>query len=229
MEPYDIEYNRETATSHGVVLYDYAHISGGEKVYDTYSIPGAIGEAVSEDKYKENLSIECVFSVASPMFMPKMRDLKSWLTGTGHLIISDDPGVFYKVWKINYGDISREIRKFGTFSVSFVCTPYLFTREGQMETEDLSWNPGDTARPIYKIKGNGTATLTVNGKEMKATVNGDITIDTERMIAYNASGASQNTALSGDYEDLFLQKGENSVSITSGFTLSAIPQWGYDV
>ena len=60
---------------------------------------------------------------------------------------------------------------------------------------------------------------------MQATVNGNITIDTDRMISYNDQMVGQNTAVTGDYEDLYLQEGDNTISVSTGFTLSIIPNW----
>ena len=60
---------------------------------------------------------------------------------------------------------------------------------------------------------------------MSADVGQNLTIDTDRKIAYRADGTLSNTAVSGDYEDLFLQEGENEISITDGFNLKIIPNW----
>ena len=79
--------------------------------------------------------------------------------------------------------------------------------------------------PIYKISGNGTCILTVNGKNMSATVGQNLTIDTDLMIAYRTDGDINNIAVTGNYEDLWLQEGENTISITSGYDLSIIPNW----
>ena len=61
--------------------------------------------------------------------------------------------------------------------------------------------------------------------EADITVNQDITIDTDRMIAYNSEMTNQSTLVSGYYEDLYLQEGQNEISITSGFNLTVIPNW----
>lgn len=225
---YDIEYNNETGKGHGVILYDYAQFSGAEKSYQISAVGGRLGELVGVDDYKSNLVIQCTFGIISPQFMSHVTVLKRWLKGTGTLVISDHQDVFYKVWKVNYGDIERELRKFGQFTVSFTCTPYQFEKDGLIPVSGIDYNPYDLCRPIYTIAGNGAFTLTVNGNEMTGTVNGSITIDTERMISYNAEGVSQNNVVTGDYEELHIPHGEVSI-LVSGGTLSIIPQWGYDV
>ena len=225
---YDIEYNNETGKGHGVILYDYAQFSGAEKSYQISAVGGRLGELVGVDDYKSNLVIQCIFGIISPQFMSHVTVLKRWLKGTGTLVISDHQNVFYKVWKVDYGDIEREIRKFGQFTVSFTCTPYQFEKDGLIPVSDIDYNPYDLCRPIYTITGTGAFTLTVNGNEMTGTVNGSITINTERMISYNAEGVSQNNVVTGDYEELYIPHGDVSISVSGG-TLSIIPQWGYDV
>ena len=225
---YDIEYNNETGKGHGVILYDYAQFSGAEKSYQISAVGGRLGELVGVDDYKSNLVIQCTFGIISPQFMSHVTVLKRWLKGTGTLIISDHQNVFYKVWKVDYGDIERELRKFGQFTVSFTCTPYQFEKDGLIPVSDIDYNPYDLCRPIYTITGTGAFTLTVNGNEMTGTVNGSITIDTERMVSYNADGVSQNNVVTGNYEELYIPHGDVSVSVSGG-TLSIIPQWGYDV
>ena len=225
---YDIEYNNETGKGHGVILYDYAQFSGAEKSYQISAVGGRLGELVGVDDYKSNLVIQCTFGIISPQFMSHVTVLKRWLKGTGTLVISDHQNVFYKVWKVDYGDIERELRKFGQFTASFTCTPYQFEKDGLIPVSDIDYNPYDLCRPIYTITGTGAFTLTVNGNEMTGTVNGSITIDTERMISYNSEGVSQNNVVTGDYEELYIPHGDVSVSVSGG-TLSIIPQWGYDV
>jgi phage-related protein len=225
---YDIEYNNETGKGHGVILYDYAQFSGAEKSYQISAVGGRLGELVGVDDYKSNLVIQCIFGIISPQFMSHVTVLKRWLKGTGTLVISDHQNVFYKVWKVDYGDIERELRKFGQFTVSFTCTPYQFEKDGLIPVSDIDYNPYDLCRPIYTITGTGAFTLTVNGNEMTGTVNGSITIDTERMVSYNADGVSQNNIVTGNYEELYIPHGDVSVSVSGG-TLSIIPQWGYDV
>lgn len=227
-EKYDIEYNNATAKGHGVYLYDYAQFSGAEKSYQISAVGGRLGELVGVDDYKSNLVIQCTFGIISPQFMSHVTVLKRWLKGTGTLVISDHQNVFYKVWKVDYGDIERELRKFGQFTVSFTCTPYQFEKDGLIPVSDIDYNPYDLCRPIYTITGTGAFTLTVNGNEMTGTVNGSITIDTERMVSYNADGVSQNNVVTGNYEELYIPHGDVSVSVSGG-TLSIIPQWGYDV
>lgn len=224
-----IEYNGETSEDHWCFLNDYPEFSGGSKQYNTYAVPGMDGELVETNDYLSNLQINCTFSIISKAFMNNVRDIRSWLSGTGKLIISDSPDIFYKVWKTEYGDIAREIRKFGTFTVSFVCTPFEFLKDGQTSVSTITFNPADKAKPIYTITGEGLCTLTVNGYKFTVNVGQEAVIDSERQLSYKNDGQSINTDVTGDYEKLWLPHGENSVAVSSGFLLSVVPQWGYRV
>lgn len=227
--PYEISFKGDTGRNHGVFLYDYPQFSGGQKSYITSQVSGMMGELVGIDDYKSNLKISCTFSVLSGEFMPQIRDLKRWLSGTGKLIFSDDADVFYKVWKVDYGDITRQLRYFGQFTVLFTCTPFEFLESGQKAYQSITYNAYEVSRPIYTITGNGGFTLTVNGKSMKGSANKVLTVDTERQIAYNAGGVNQSMVLTGNYEDLYLPQGKVSITISEGFALAIVPNWGYEV
>lgn len=224
-----IKYAGETCEQHGCFLKDYPSFSGGGKVYNTYVVPGMDGELVERTDYLSNLTINCLFSVVSNRFMEVIREIRRWLSGTGSLVLSDSPEMFYRVLKVEYGEIAREIRKFGTFSVSFVCTPFEYLQEGQREIENVTYNPYDTAKPIYRIVGEGFCTLTVNGYEFTANIGQEIIINSELQLAYNSTRKALNSDVTGDYMQLWLPHGSNQVAVSSGFQLAITPQWGYRV
>lgn len=224
---YKIEYNGKSNDDFGVFLYDFPVLTLGEKNYDTYAVSGRRGELVGETNYISNASLSITFSVISDRFCANVREIMNWLTGAGKLKTSDDPDCYYSVLKVNYGDIDREIRKYGRFTVNFVIDPYLYRDDGDYEYADITYNLYAECKPIYKITGEGMCTLTVNGKTMTANVGQNLTIDTDRMIAYRQDGTLQNTAVTGDYEKLWLPRGSCVISITTGFLLKIIPKWGY--
>ena len=229
MRAITILYAGETCEQHGCFLNDYPSFSGGNKVYNTYAVPGMDGELVEQTDYLSNLTIACSFSIVSKQFMGIVREIRRGLAGTGTLVISDSPGIFYRVLKIEYGDISREIHRFGTFGASFICTPFEYLKEGQREISSLTYNPHDLAKPIYRITGEGLCTLTVNGYTFAANVGQSIIINSELQLAYNAGRESLNSDVTGDYTKLWLPHGENKVAVSNGFQLAITPQWGYRV
>lgn len=96
------------------------------------------------------------------------------------------------------------------------------TRE--YDIKDVLWNQYLTCHPTYKITAEGMCTLTVNGNTMTANVGQNLTIDTDRMIAYRSDGTLNNTQVKGNYEDMYLLNGENEISFSGG-ELKVIPNW----
>lgn len=231
MRRYDLTFNGKACGDFGVLLYDYPKFEGATKNYTSTLIAGRAGALVSRDLSVGNLTVRCTFAVIGEAFTPVIRKLRSWLSGTGKLYFSDTPETFFKVLKIEYSSIEREIRRYGRFTVTFVCTPYEFREDGQLPVTFVPklYNPYDACSPIYRIKGNGECTLTVNGKRVRALVNGNLTIDTELLLSYREDGTLQNTAVTGDYEDLRIKTGEAEISVASGFSLAVLPNWGYIV
>lgn len=173
------------------------------------------------------ISIQCGFRENRNFWNAKAREVRRWLSGSGNLSFADSTESFWRVKDVELDEITRTIKRFGNFEVTFICDPFEYIKEGRKERElkEAKYNPYDISQPVYKITGNGTCILTVNGKTMKATVGQNLTIDTERMLAYRTDGTLMNTSVTGDYEDLYLQAGENEISITSGFGLKIIPNW----
>ena len=62
-----------------------------------------------------------------------------------------------------------------------------------------------------------------------ANIGQEAVINSELMISYKNDGQVINTDVSGDYEKLWLPHGNNVVSVSEGFVLTIIPQWGYRV
>ena len=221
-------YNGLTNIDLGAWLYDYEEYSGASRNRQTTAVAGRRGQVVGKSNYTSNLVIGVTFSVFKDL-KPRLDQLRRWLRGTGQLAFSDQIDCFYKVLAVDYGDFDRQLRRYGRFSVDFTCLPFKFRQDGQISYTEITRNLYDLAQPIYKITGERVCTLTVNGNEMTANVGQNLTIDTERMIAYRQDGTIMNTAVTGDYEGLWLPSGEVDITITQGFTLEITPQWGYDI
>ncbi len=125
---------------------------------------------------------------------------------------------------------NRIILRYGIIEVTFTVYPYEFLNTGDTGITSFPiTNNADIARPLYKITGTGSGTLTVNDKTMTYTVDGNLYIDTRRLIAYkldNGSKLNRSDKISGNYDELLLKEGSNSISATVG-TLEVTPRWGY--
>ncbi len=194
------------------------------------TISGRDGTLVMSDGAYDDIDIpiEMNFLISDESWGNRFRKTKQWLLSGGKkLILSDDASVFYRVKDVRIEDMERTVRRSGQFTCHFICEPHTYIVGGQREykIEDVRFNPYLLCKPIYKFTGEGMCTLTVNGKSMKANVGQNLTVDTEMMLAYRSDGTLNNTEVMGDYEDLYLQSGENSIYVTGGFNLKIIPNW----
>lgn len=226
---YNIYYKNENCEEYGIIPVRRPSVPAPEMRVTETEIPGMDGVLIETDHTYSPITIpvEMNFLVPENKWMETFRTAKRWLTGSGWLMLGDDQEYMYKVYYCRIADTERTSWKLGKFTAEFMCDPYSYAVIGQEEYdyEDVLDNPYMTSHPIYKINGSGACTLTVNGNQMTATVNQEIIIDTDRMIAYNAAGTNQSNLVSGNYEDLYLLEGTNTISITSGFQLTVQPNW----
>lgn len=205
-------------------------IPAPERNIEAIEIPGRSGSLIESDgEYKDiEIPIKMNFVVSPNLWGEQFRAVKKWILGkSGKLKFSDDASIFYFAKNVTVDSVERAVRESGEFTATFLCDPHAYIEKGSIERKaaDVKYNPYDTSCPKYIITGEGMCTLTVNGKSMTANIGQNLTIDTDLMIAYRKDGTMQNTAVAGNYEDLYLREGDNEISITKGFELSIIPNW----
>lgn len=229
---YDIQFNGRTGTTVGVIVQNRPNIPAPKKIYDAIELPGKDGVLYRDTGTVEDIRIEVplAFREKDPSkWSQKLRSVKEWLLSVtdNKLSFTDDSDYFYRVKKVTVGTTERYVKRQGRLVADFCCNGYMYLKSGarEQQLDALLDNPGIRCLPVYKISGNGMCTITINGKQMKANVGQNLTIDTERKLAYRTDGSVKNTSISGDYEDIALNPGRNSISVTSGFALTAIPNW----
>ena len=56
------------------------------------------------------------------------------------------------------------MKKIGRFNVTFICEPYVYIDEEEMELNTLLYNDYLVSKPIYRIVGEGYLTFNINNK-----------------------------------------------------------------
>ena len=227
---YDIKYKNQTGISHGVYVVRRPDIPSPAEEVEMVKVAGRDG-VLTGDRYLPPIEIRILmnFRETKAQWAGRYRDLKKWLSGTGKLVQVDDQEYFYKVLLVRIEENERTIKKYGAFTACFTCDPYMYVVDGQEEyainDAAILTNAYEESHPVYIVTGSGTRTLTVNGNTATLTVNGTTVVDTERMITYTqADHTLRNTRLTGNYEDLYLVPGANTISASaSGVTI--IPNW----
>lgn len=234
MDPLTFWLNGHRPEEFGLYLYDLPTIGTTSEGYESTDVPGKKGSLITPSGTVPSITIQLPLAILSRKLLADMRMIRSWLSADnnvgGILVLSETQDSFYEVQWLMRGELSRDLRRFGRFTATAICYPYEFERTGLEEletTEDKLFNPFEECLPEYRISGEGMCTLTVNGATMSANVGQNLTIDVRRMCAYRNDGSLMNTSVTGDYDELHLMPGENTVTITSGFELKVVPHWGW--
>ena len=224
---YDIEYNGNTGRSQGVVLSEFPIFEESKNMFKEHQLSGKIGSLIVLNGGKNSVRVKCELLAVSSNVHSVFRKLKKWFSKTGKLKFTDNADSYYEVLAIESIGTEREFLKCGRLSVKFIVYPYEFLNSGNTEYSTINNNPYCDCMPIYIVEGSGNCTITVNGRTFTANVPSKLTIDTRRMITYKSDGSSGNTLVNGEYENLWIEEGDVSITCTTGFNLKIIPRWGY--
>lgn len=139
----------------------------------------------------------------------------------GTVIFSNEPDKFYRYIILNQIDFERLLR-FRQADVVFHVQPFKFSAVDDVltfstvgKTSITLFNRGNVySRPRLTFTGTGAVTLSINNTQvLSMTINEYITIDGEEMNAYKGT-ALANRSVNGDYNDIKLNSGVNTLSWT---------------
>ena len=227
---YFITYNGETSRAHGLTVEHRPSVPSAAANVTEFTIPGRDGVLHRDVGTVQDVEIViefALFGMPEKQFAERFRQATKWLYAKTdqRLFLSDDPNWYYRVVRVEIGDnVERAHRNGGRFSATFTVRGYVYAVSGNSPTRNYT-NHYDTCRPLYCITGDGYTTLTVNGESVTVNVGQAVNIDTDKMVTYRPNGTLANAALNGDYEKLWLKPGENTISISSGMTLTVYPRW----
>ena len=153
----------------------------------------------------------------------RIDDIISYFDSSGVVTFSNEVDKFYRYQIIEQIDFERLVR-FRTATLKLHVQPFKYSRVETKKVFPIGRtgitsvrvrNSGNTiSRPIVIIEGEGNVSLSLNGKNAFAIAFGEdrsITIDTERMEAYNGN-VLKNRHVAGDYDNFALSAGLNTIS-----------------
>ena len=228
----DFEFNGSTARQNGLMVEKFLSIPTSEQRITKYTLPGRDGDLTYIEPGHDDIVISAQLLYLGNLqdLREKYHDLKRWLLkGAGLLKFLDQGEWHYVVKSVKIGTNELAFSVTGRFTVDFTCAPHQYLDGGDIPVDVVSvsnmYNPYDVAHPTYELQGEGMCTLTVNGKTFTANVGQNLIINTELMISYRIDGEMRNTSVNGEYENLYLQPGNNLLSVTNGFDVKITPNW----
>ena len=157
-------------------------------------------------------------------------DVITFFNGTGTVTFSNEEEKYYNYQIFEQIDYEKLIR-FKTATVKMHVQPFKYsavegTRTFTISSEDeitINNSGNYVSKPVVTINGTGTINLEVNGYEVLVIDLGEsaseVTIDTANMEAYNQNtGELMNRDVTGDYDNLYLKAGSNTISWTGTIT-----------
>ena len=157
-------------------------------------------------------------------------DVITFFNGSGTVTFSNEPDKYYNYQILDQIDYEKLIR-FKTAKIKMHVQPFKYsavegTRTFTITTqEEITINNSGNyvSKPVVTINGTGTINLEVNGYEVLVINLGEsantVTIDTAHMEAYNQNTSElMNRDVTGDYDNLYLNAGSNTISWTGTIT-----------
>lgn len=159
-----------------------------------------------------------------------LDDIMTFFNSRGTVTFSNEEDKYYNYQIVDQIDYERLIR-FRTAKVKMHVQPFKYSAVEGIRTYNITNqdeitinnNGNYTAKPVITIAGSGTINLSVNGYEVLVIELGEtastITIDTANMEAYNQNTSQlMNRSVTGDYDNLYLNAGKNTISWTGTIT-----------
>lgn len=147
-------------------------------------------------------------------------DIITYFNSSGTVIFSNEPEKYYVYDILDAIDYERLMR-FRTAEITYHVQPFKYSSIERMKVFSnptsvitVRNNGNYVSKPIIHIKGTGTINLLLNGVQLfriDLSTTNSITIDTERLEAYN-DDVLMNRYVVGNYDKFVLKVGANSVS-----------------
>lgn len=164
-------------------------------------------------------------------------DVIDYFNSEGKVVFSNEPDKYYKYQILNQIDFERLVR-FRTATVTFHVQPFKFANNEKSKTYTSFDNNSITvrnngnyySRPKITVFGTGTINLSLNGKQLFVINLGSpaaqITIDAEQLEAYDEdTNVLMNRSVDGDYDNLRLKVGTNTISWSGSVTKIVINKY----
>ena len=164
-------------------------------------------------------------------------DVIEYFNSEGKVVFSNEPDKYYKYQVLNQIDFERLVR-FRTATVTFHVQPFKYSDDEKEKTYTSFDNNSVTirnngnyySRPKITIFGTGTINLSLNGNQLFVINLGSqatqITIDAEQLEAYDEdTNVLMNRSVDGDYDNLRLKVGANTISWSGSVTKIVINKY----
>ena len=234
--PYIILNNKDSRTIQGLLISSLAPISKPQVRTQIETVDGRDGDIVTPlgfSAYDKVITIGLTYGY-------DIDEIIEYFNSSGVVTFSNEPDKYYKYSIYEQIDFERLIR-FKTAEITLHVQPFKYSLLEQPQTFSISSSPSSIgvynagniyARPIITITASGEVTLSLNGSEILIIDFGEtaqtIIINCEELNAYNSENILLNRLVTGNYDNIKLNKGSNEIGLTgtvSSITINKYSRW----
>ena len=233
-----IVYGGEASSDYGIVVSEAPSFDKPTRKSTVFGVPGRNGAVL----FQEDAFEDVVRSYNAFITDYDREDLVEAINGftgmlyskVGYQRLEDsfEPDTFRLAYFNGGQDISNEMMQYGETTISFVCRPERFYKDGEKE---ITVSNGDSihnytrfeAKPLIYIEGSDSVSLSIQGQTINAELDDYIYIDCERMNAYRTAAENKNEDISGTFPKIL--PGTNGITITGTVTKVTIVQRYYTI
>jgi phage-related protein len=169
-------------------------------------------------------------------------DIIAFFSQEGEIVFGNEPDKYYFFSCLNQIDFARLIR-YKTATVTLHIQPFKYAEDEHERKIELDENIGRYtitvrnsgnifSRPVIKIKASEDVSLLINDEDILVidfpVTEEEITIDPSEMEAYFSNGDLANRRITGDYDNIKLKVGYNTITLlgaVSEVSLQKLSRW----
>ena len=236
IQPYIILNNIDSRTISGLLISSLAPISKPQVRTQVETIDGRSGDIVTPlgySAYDKVITIGLTYNY-------DIDAIIDYFNSSGVVVFSNEPDKYYQYAIYEQIDFEKLIR-FKKAEVTLHVQPFKFSLLEQPQTFNISESPASLsiynagniyARPIITITATGDVTFALNGSDILVIEFGEtaqtIIINCEELNAYDEQNILLNRLITGNYDNIKLNKGSNEIGLTgnvSSLTIQKYSRW----
>ena len=231
-----IKFDGKKSSDFGLKILNDIEFSSASYDVETIEVPGRDGVLLKDNQRLIPIKREFPMEIhtverlsASEVAISDWLNVKGWK----EMELSWEPDYIYLATFIESFNVKELLRNFGEVKLNFLIHPIKFLKTGRNEiplTNGMTLkNLGNVqSKPLIKIRGNGNGILTINGYQLSLeSVQNELTIDMQKHLVYSGNlSAWDKITRNGKHRMPLFDVGDNIISWTGNFTMTAVPNWG---
>jgi len=206
-------FNDINSNDMNIIVKEMPPITRAEQRINTIKLAGRSGSLHEiEDNYDSFVTqIKCILNQNADIDL-----IKSWLKGSGKLVLSTNTSRYYNATIVNKIDFAKYLTFLREFPLELELEPISFnntiTEIEVAANEEITCEVSGNYKTYPLLEITGTGSITCNGKSIIVTENSDgIYVDCDLQNAYNGT-QNKNNCVNGLEDPIFLLPGENTIT-----------------